>query len=268
MTPTPEMVTSEALVPSCDFDAILAERDGLVRHAERIDQLLREAPQGFPRLFFDRRSSRDDWDVEGVRVDANRWAWERLMKESGLWSFLDTKARNDWREQIERGTPPEFNAANAEATMRSIHQQRGEMVARGVADVFRRLSGRYKTNAPNRFGMRMILTGVSSDYYSQHACDSLDDLTRAICVLRGLPEPDHRSGASSRIREARWAWRQSAPRTGPTKPIAEFDYFRVRLFRNGNGHLTFRFQVDVDRLNRVLAYGARGAIPDDVRRER
>jgi hypothetical protein len=54
------------------------------------------------------------------------------------------------------------------------------MVARGVADVFRRLSGRFKTNAPNRFGMRMILTGVSSDYYSQHACDSLDDLTRAI----------------------------------------------------------------------------------------
>ena len=50
------------------------------------------------------------------------------------------------------------------------------------------------------------------------------------------------------------------------KPIAEFDYFQVRLFQNGNGHLTFRFQADVDRLNRVLAYGARGAIPDDVRR--
>lgn len=267
MTPSPHAVASEALVPSCDFDAILAERDGLVRHAERVDELLRQAPQGFPRLFLDRRNSRDDWDVESVRVDANRSAWQRLMLESGLWSFLDSKARDDWREQIERSTPPDFNAENAEATMRSIHQQRGDMVARGVADVFRRLSGRFKTNAPNRFGRRMILTGVGGDYYRQAACDSLDDLTRAICVLRGVPEPDHRNAAWSRISDVRLARRRHRDTSTPLpKPIAEFDYFQVRLFQNGNGHLTFRFQADVDRLNRVLAYGARGAIPDHVRR--
>lgn len=264
MTPSPG-VASEALVLSCDFDAILAERDGLVRFAEQVDELLRQAPQGFPRLFLDRRSSRDDWSVDVVRRDANRWAWERLMKESGLWSFLDSKGRQEWREQIEHGVPPEFNAENAEATMRGIHEKRGEMVARGVEDVFRRLSGRFKTNAPNRFRRRMILTGVNSEFGRQHACDNLDDLTRALCVLRGVPEPDHRNAAWARVGAARAAYR--ARKDGDTSaPVAEFDFFDVRLFRNGNGHLTFRFQADVDRLNRVLAYGARGAIPDSVRR--
>jgi len=262
-----------ALVPSCSVDAILAKRDGVVRWAEQIDELVRNAPIGCVSLYCDsRRGQRDRWDLATVKLDADRSGWAQVMNESGLYSFLDAVARKAWEEQIEKGTFPALTAENIESTMHGVHSARPMMVARGVLDVFRGLSGNYNTNLAGRFGKRMILRhvldvwGVGPDRQRfrsphHHACDKLDDLTRFLCKMRGGVEPDHRHGSSHTLREGI---------SGLAPWVVEFDYFTVRLFLNGNGHLTFKHQADIDRLNRALAYSAKNepSIADDKRHGR
>ena len=50
--------------------------------------------------------------------------------------------------------------------------------------------------------------------------------------------------------------------------MVELEFFRVKVFKNGNGHLWFRFPEDIARLNRMLAYGSPGRLADTERRAR
>lgn len=262
------MIDSTAVVPSCDFDAILAERDAFVRTAERIAAVIAEAPNGFPRIYVDgRRGSREEFTMERSRRDADCAGWHRLMRESGLWSFLDHQAREEWRKQLdETGDFPALTLEAAEAATKALHADRPMMVARGVFEVFRQLDSTYKSNGPCRFAKRSVIRSIVETWGSgrkyasagHRTCDKLDDLHRVLCLLRGIPEPDHRIGAYRIVGDA--------IKTGQSTPwVAEFPFFEVKCYQNGNGHLSFKFAEDIDRLNRVLAYHAKGAIPDDRR---
>lgn len=265
-----DTIDTGALIPSVAIDQILAERDAMVRSAEQVAAALAAAPAGFPGLYFDsgrcRWSTSNEFAVDRVRQIADRHGWERLIAETGLWTFMDSKAREEWNEQIENGKFPPLTAESAEDTIRSIHQSRGSMVARGVQRCFAGL-GAYKTNRPDRFDRRMVLRGVVGWWgHIGTGADVLDDLNRAIHLMRGLPEPDHRQGA--------WIVLQAARSSTDTKGrlsssfVATFSFFSVHVFKNGNGHVTFDHQTDIDSLNRVLAYSSRGQIPDHERRKR
>jgi Domain of unknown function (DUF4942) len=266
-----------ALIPSCSAEQIQAERDAVVRHAEQVAELIRSAPNGFPRLQIDNhRGNRVDFDSAIVIRSADAHAWNRLLQESGLWSFMDQTARDRWRDlihgegrdssgrQAEEQMPP-FTVEAAEDMAQALHRDRGAMVARGVAEVHRKLSGDYRSNAPQRFGPRMIVKGLASVWGTGkwlHLCsrqtDALDDLNRFLHLVRGLPEPDHRQGA----------WHVLGRLVREVPGEVEFGYWRIRLFKNGNAHLYFLHDEDVDRLNRVLAYASPGQIPDTHRRQR
>jgi len=70
-------------------------------------------------------------------------------------------------------------------------------------------------------------------------------------VLDDKPEPDHRRG---------WHGRLSAcNRTD--MPDAADDYLSVKSFRNGNGHVTFKRQDLVDKMNLIIAKHYPGALP-------
>lgn len=268
---------TEAVVPSCSAAQIQAERDAIVRHAEAVEALIASAPSGFPRLQIDsHRGVRRDFEAALVVRDADAAAWDRLLRESGLWSFMDQSAREKWRDLIHGETRdhsgrsvaqavPVFTVEAAEELARSLHEDRGKMVARGVSEVHRRLSGAYKSNEPQRFGPRMVVRGLASVWgsgkwlsISHHQADALDDLNRYLHLVRGLPEPDHRTGG---------AWHVLGGITNSAPAEVEFGFWRVRLFKNGNAHLHFLHPEDVDRLNRVLAYACRGQVADTVRRQ-
>jgi predicted RNA methylase len=242
------------VVLSSDFDAMLARRNAQVAACEYVDRVLKEQPEGFPRLFF---SDGREWDKARAIREAEREAWSELVTGTGLYTFMDATARREWSQHLDSGKLLEFTAENAAAFAEGLHAQRGAMVKRGVGDCFRRLSGHYATNKPDRFGRRMILTRVLTTYGSgrgawwttnSRACDDLDDLVRVLRLLRGLGEPDHRRGAH-------WAMREAGAdnSSGAWPREVAFDYFTVRVFKNGNGHLTFRHDEDVLRLNKVLS---------------
>lgn len=267
-------MTSTALVPSCSAEAIQAERDAVVRWAEQVGELIRSAPAKSPKLYIDEhRWGREEFKVANVTRDADAYAWNRLLQESGLWSFMDAQAREEWRLQIHgpnhHGAPmpplPAFTVAAAEDVARGIHEKRGAMVARGVEEVHRRLSGAYRSNEPARFGPRMVLRHLGHCWgsgkwlsISNDVCDRLDDLARFLRLARGIPEDDHRRGC----------WHQLSDASNSAPCTVELEFFTVKVFKNGNGHLWFRYPEDVARLNRMLAYGSPGRLADTHRQAR
>lgn len=275
MTPAPSMAASFALVPSCSAEAIQAERDAVVEWARKVAELVGAAPPSAPPIYLDahRRGGRDRFDLADVTREADARAWDRLLRESGLWSFMDQVAREQWRAQIDGSDRhgvklpelPTFTVQAAEDMARKVHADRGRMVARGVEEVHRRLSGSYRSNDPAKFGRRMVLRGLGSCWgsgkwlhISHEACDKLDDLARFLRLARGQAEDDHRRGCYSQLSDAA----DSAP------AVIEIEFWTVKLFKNGNGHLWFRWDEDVDRLNRMLAYNSSGRIPDTERARR
>lgn len=177
--------------------------------------------------------------------------WNHLLHASGIRTFMDAKARAEWSTTIRDRKTPALTIANIGATFETLHNARGDMVDRGVIEVFRSLAWCYKTNTPSMFGKKLIVSHVRS-YHSTRS-DSLDDLVRALCLFDGKPEPDHRHAVRHLIEDADRAGQQTA----------ENDYFSLRWFKNGNAHLTFKASAMplVGKLNAILARHFPGALP-------
>ncbi|MFM0651984.1 DUF4942 domain-containing protein [Paraburkholderia sediminicola] len=219
------------------------------------EQIAKAAHLGFPRLVLDncysRRGTpaitgeyakRDEAEAAIVRT-IDTAGWNYLLSESGLRTFMDARAREQWNNQIAEGDVPELTSANIEVTFAQIYGTHGDMFEHGVLECFRRLSWNYRTNQRFRFGKRIIVRYLFSHGSPNHrATDELDDLMRVFCVLDGKPEADHRHGAYYLVSDAR--------QTRQTE--AQNAYFHLRWFKNGNGHMTFRRLDLVEKMNLIL----------------
>ncbi|MCW0080583.1 DUF4942 domain-containing protein [Burkholderia pseudomallei] len=263
------------LVKSISVANLANQRVAVVERVRRALDLLNEAEQlaraahlGFPRLVLDdsyaclgrpmitgQFAKRDEAEAAIVRV-IDTHGWNYLLSESGLRSFMDARAREQWGKQLADGDVPELTAANIEATFAQLYGARGEMFDRGVLQCFQRLSWDYRTNQPFKFGKRIIVGYLLSSGSPNHrVTDELDDLIRVFCVLDGKPEPDHRLGAYCLISDARNA----------RCTEIENGYFHLRWFKNGNGHLTFKRSDLVEKVNQILAKHYPNALAAEAR---
>ncbi|WP_322075531.1 DUF4942 domain-containing protein [Burkholderia cenocepacia] len=252
------------IVQSISIANLVNQRSAVVERVRSALDLLAEAEKlaraahiGFPRLVIDnsyaiRGRSNNLTGEYANRAEVEKsilhtidsTAWNYLLRESGLRTFMDAKARQSWDKQIMEGEVPELTAANVEATFTQLYGARGDMFERGVLECFRRLSWDYKTNQPFKFGKRIITTGLFSYGSPNHrVTDELDDLMRVFRVVEGKPEDDHRNGVYSMVSQSRH----------DRKNEAENDYVHVRWFKNGNGHVTFKRPDLVEKLNRIIA---------------
>ncbi|PAJ85842.1 DUF4942 domain-containing protein [Burkholderia ubonensis] len=257
------MDTVTDLVKSISITNLANQRVAVVERVRAALDLLGEAQAlaktahlGFPRLVLDESygcrgrptvtgeyAKRDEAEAAIVRLIDIR-GWDYLLSESGLRTFMDAKAREQWSNQIAEGDVPELTAANIEATFAQLYGARGDMFERGVLQCFKRLSWDYKTNQPFKFGKRIIVRYLlSSGSPNFRVTNELDDLVRVFCILDSKPEPDHRNGAYCLVSSTRQDRRSEA----------ENDYFHLRWFKNGNGHLTFKRADLVDKMNLILA---------------
>lgn len=269
-----------SIIPSLSIDALLARRDAAVACLERIAQAAAEYGEIGKALDlgkgYDHATAKYKWDepLEGGRHDAlpnvahDGWLeqsrkavdaalWEYLLALSGLRTFLDAEAKKDWAEAIDKRNTPELTAQNIHDTFRAMHARRDDFFERGVVKVFRRLSWDYKTNKPQRFGKKLIMRYVidSMGFATQSTCEALDDLIRAMHVLDKKPEPDHRRGA----------WNALSKSMSLDRREWETDYFHLKTFKNGNGHLVFKRLDLVEDLNRILHNHHPDALPPELR---
>ncbi|MDR5662247.1 DUF4942 domain-containing protein [Burkholderia cenocepacia] len=266
---------SNTLVPSISIANLANQRVAVVERVRGALDLLDEAQQlakaahlGFPRLVLDESygcrgrptvtgeyAKRDEAEAAMVRIVDIR-GWDYLLSESGLRTFMDAKAREQWSSQIAEGDVPELTAANIEATFAQLYGARGDMFERGVLQCFRLLSWNYKTNQPFKFGRRIIVKYLFSHGSSNYRVkNELDDLMRVFSVLDGKPEPDHRHGISGLVMDAQHQ----------RKTEAENTYFHLRWFKNGNGQLTFLRPDLVEQMNKILAKHHPDALASEAR---
>lgn len=277
--PVKQAQTAE-LVPSVSIDNLLAQRNAIVERLQKMLELLTEIEQlsesafgsddAAPRLECRRaNASLDSYGIKHLikRVDAT--AWQYLMHESGLRTFMDAEARTQWDKTLYEGKAediPDLTLETIWETFSNLNDQRGLMFERGVVKCFRQLSWDYKTNNPYLFGRRIILTNVLdiwnasanrrySSGPSYTGCNRLDDLLRVMRILDGKPEQDHRQGAYSVLREHFSYDRHSS------EPVELLELLTIKCFRNGNGHITFLRPDLVDKLNEIVKRHHPNALP-------
>jgi hypothetical protein len=253
------------VVPSVSITHLLQQRDAVLERLAQAFGLLQEAHDiaisahlGFPNVVASKDYRGHGQDVVGrlasdgealklSRGAVDAAAWRYLMQESGMRSLMSASKRGEFDDQVSKSLMPELTREAVYATFGALHESRAEMFDQGVIECFKKLSWEYKTNLPQKFGKRIIVSYLTYTYgINSTAADRLDDLMRVFHVLDGKPEADHRHGCYVQLGTAfreQTAWPKSYRN----------DYFELRLFRNGNGHLCFTRLELIDAMNAIIA---------------
>lgn len=262
------------VVQSISITHLLQQRDAVLERLKQAFGILQEAHDiavtahlGFPNIVASKDYRGQSQDVVGqhatdgaalnaCRAAIDATAWRYLMDESGMRSLMSASKRREFDDQVSKSHMPELTRESVYATFGALHESRADMFEQGVIECFRKLSWHYKMNLPQKFGKRIILSYLSYSYGINHnAADHLDDLMRVFHVLDGKPEADHRQGCYAKL--------SGACRDQSTWPknFAN-DYFEVRLFRNGNGHVCFKRPALVDAMNAIIGRHFPNALPE------
>lgn len=252
---------SQEIIKSVCIDNFIEQRNAIFKRIAEAKQLLLEARQiatsiaivndgayrSFESLLQGHRSYTLDIiekpTVVSKRIDSA--CWRHLMVESGMMSFLDTKAREEWDKAILENEVIELNLDNIKSTFKNLYASRELMFERGIEELFRGLSWEYKTNVPVKFGKR-IIHKISWGRYespSSNACNKIDDLLRCFKILDAKPEEDYRRcfyiAMVNAFHNRDYGY--------------EDDYLDVKIFKNGNIHILFTRPDLVDKLNKIIA---------------
>lgn len=196
---------------------------------------------------------RDDF-IEKVRRPLDRSIWAYLLQATSLDRLMDSAAKKEFRAQIEKDPPP-ATAENCLATMERLLGDSGMIFKRGIANAFSGLDRRFRSHDGFKVGGRIVLTCFANSWgYIEHAGrrETLLDVERTFYVLDGKPQPDASGGIIGALSLAK------PPGMNAATYEASSDYFRVKVFKNGNAHVYFLRDDLVDRVNLLLAdyYGA------------
>lgn len=194
-------------------------------------------------------------------VDADIWA--HVVTITDLERLMDKKAKEELRKQL-LVNPVEFTEETAMATLEGFLAESGNIFRRGIAEVFSNLDRRFRSHDGFKIGARVIIDGMFGvdgywNYYRNHR-DTLQDIERTFHVLEGKPVRLQYAGIVGKIEEARQ--RQGGLMAGARQTELESDYYRVRIFKNGNCHLWFKRDDLVQQINRLLGEYYGEVIPD------
>lgn len=91
---------------------------------------------------------------------ADRKIWDRLMTDTGMYTFMSSCQRDEWNSQLMSDTCPEITLDNVLATFRHLNASKMQTFEQGLIDVYRKLSWDYRTNNPCRLGKRIIIENL------------------------------------------------------------------------------------------------------------
>lgn len=269
------------IVPSISITQLIVRRDGILSRFNRIQELVEECKElgggfgmghvetwlggdgGNRGVFYYGDNPARQIEIFSQQMDADAWAF--LMKESGLYTFMDAATRSKVHDQIQKHKMPALSLDNIRSIFSDLHQRRGELLVDGVENVFKRLSWCHKTNLPHALGKKMVFAGMVS-YHNEYGFSSsysvrrdlLDDLERVLYKLDEKPEPDHRSSASTLLYECmhsdRWAQEM------------ETEHLHMKWFQKGTMHVTIKDPEKVAGLNQMLARRYPGMLPERVQK--
>ena len=207
------------IIKSISIENFVAQNDRVIELMHKAIDLARqatevaasiglEAPElslrpryGSRECYVNGKSVRDQEAYEIVTKSINRGAWQHLMDESGMKTFMDQKARQEWSNQLNEGDVPAVTIEIIQSTFSTLSDNRGEMLIDGVVNLFRGLSWDHKTNSPIKFGKKIIMKCFAHRLGGVHLSsqNKIDDLMRVIHLVDGKPELDHRDSVGQQI---------------------------------------------------------------------
>lgn len=193
--------------------------------------------------------------LEAATAQVDREAWHHLLAVSGLERLMDRRAKAEFAEQLKKAPPP-LSADDCRTTMQALFDDAGMIFRRGIADTFSSLDRRFRSHDGFKIGSRIVLSRAFTDLgmwnHFSDAEATFRDVERTFHLLDGSSQPDLDAGIIGAINAARPRGLQANAFT------VESDYFRVRVFKNGNLHVWFKRDDLLERVNLMLAdyYGA------------
>ena len=198
--------------------------------------------------------------MDSARKMLDRSVWSFVIDFSQLEQVMDKKAREELRQSL-MSDPPEATEDNIRATIETLMGQADMMFRRGVAECFSNLDRRFKSHDGWKIGSRIILDNAINDsgswsYYRNHQ-DTIADIERVFHLLDDRQVPANYASLAwsvERERGRRWCrW------TG----MVETEFFRVRIFLNGNVHIWFKRDDLLAKVNKVLGEYYDAPIPEE-----
>lgn len=256
------------IVKSVSIDNLLNQRNAILERVQKAHALLEEANQIVEKMFNTPEESKCSWrntlagiceynfsfadfmsgdGIKSVKTSMDATIWDFLMNESGLKTFMDSKTRDKWANQISEKKCPELTRENIEATFTTIHDSRRQMFEQGVIECFKNLSWDYKTHNPCKFGKKLIIEELMDKRFggvgNYNKCNILDDLIRVFHIFDNRPEPDHRRGILQMLQDA---CHQKAT-------TLSTEYLDLKWFKNGNVHIVIKKDEHINKLNSIIA---------------
>ena len=259
--------TSSAIMPRATIHEIAAHRDRALSLfaqafdlvAQASDAARRASPSGvysLPSLAFDRSYPLSAASfADKVRQTVDRAVWNHVTEAHGITSLMDKTEREKLRGELERDAPP-FNAEDCQSVVERLIGDRKAIFQRGLANAFSSLDRRFRSHDGFKIGSRIVLTHAFDRFGSWsrgYRDETVLDVERAFHLLDGRSPPTRMSGIVGLIASGRRAQGYEA-----SQFVVEDEYFKARVFQNGNIHLWFKRSDLVEKVNLNLAdhYGA------------
>lgn len=195
--------------------------------------------------------------------------WSSLVERTDLEHLMDRQAKEELRSQmayvpeevgrdgavinqaeIDRGLPP-VTVEAVQSTLEGFRQDAGTIWRRGIANAFAALDRRFRSHDGFKIGHRVVLSYAFDGWgmwnYHRSMRDTITDVERVFLVLDGKGPRASYAGIIGTIEEERRGG------SGPRQSEHEGDYFRVRVFKNGNAHLWFTRKDLLAKVNKLLA---------------
>lgn len=205
-----------------------------------------------------------------ARKLANTRCWHYVVDRCGVAQLMDAeekkkldrqlryvpdRPRNRYEvideEEASKGPPP-FTSETVRATIQKFMGDAGMIWRRGIANAFSGLDRRFRSHDGFKVGSRMILTRFANEHgrvdtYG-HQSDTFRDIERTFHILDGRDPRHARATFLHQVQEERRCGLFDARQSEH-----DGEYFKVRVFKNGNAHLWFTRDDLVELVNKVLA---------------
>nr|WP_275370560.1 DUF4942 domain-containing protein [Klebsiella pneumoniae] len=236
---------SAEVVPSVAIERIISLRDeGIRLYLDAIGQIrkardLMQEAGGCQYLYdFDKavenairwKDTPSDRAVTAIARVIDGKIWDRLMSETGMYTLMSNKQRQEWDRQVAGSEMPPITLDNVMSTFRHLNASKADTFTQGLIDIFKSLSWDYKTNNPCMFGKRIIIAPLLDVWrsgwvrFSSDGHTKIDDLARPFYVLDGRNVPDHRVSDGAKL-DAFFSENQFNGK------VFECDYFSVRYYK-------------------------------------
>lgn len=178
----------------------------------------------------------------------DRQLWRYVIESTELDELFDKEARDEFEESLNKDCP-EFTVETCMNTITNLRDNSYNIFKRGVANSFSSLDRRFKSHDGFKIGSRMIFDRAFNEYGSWNHYSNKDriirDVERAFLRLDNKDNIKKYAGIIGEIDSNRGF--------GKSSFVVETDYFRAKVYLNGNLHLWFKRDDLLKKVNLVLA---------------